>query len=402
MASALSAFHLAHLSWRLLLGQGLRRQRLIFFLHITSIALGAGSALLILTLFDSFQRAIVGYLYDAVGALWVRAYGEEQESRPLPIEKPYVRALAGSSVRAEPAIHLPVLLQGKGERYEGVQLISVAPSWWQGRWAEWVRPLPQAWVGEGKIVISRKLSQRLNLQLGDKATVVWLADPPRLRRLTVVGLYEARLDEIDRQIAFVPLELGQRLLGWDSTQIQIGHLFVQSSQDLDQLAEALSQRIPITYEITPLTAIFPDIFDWLGLIRQNVQLILLLVGAVSFFTVAAAFLVLQMAQRLRYEVCAALGARSWQLWSLALYQALFSVAIGVGLGAGLVSLFLLSQQVWEWVRLDPENYLLSTLPVYWNWRAYGYVGGGALGLAVLLTAVAYPYRRVVRILSQVE
>lgn len=200
----------------------------------------------------------------------------------------------------------------------------------------------------------------------------------------------------------MPIELGRTLLNWSPTQAQTIHLFLPEHIPADSLAEALSWQLPYSYEILPAQTVFRDIFDWIGLIQQNVEVILAIVLGLSFFSVASAFLVLQMVQRLRYELCWALGARRSQLWLLTAYQAVFSLSIGILLGEGLAALLLYSQQRWQWLQLDPESYLIPTLPVYWHGPAFLAVAGIGIGLAIPLTLIAYPRRRLVRLLAHTE
>lgn len=404
MAQAVSPFRvsfaLGYVGFKLLIGQGLRRQRTVFFLQVGAIALSSGAALLILILSYSFRTTIAERLYGYFGGLWIKYYAEAQETAPKPIEKVYVEGLL---YRTEPAIHLPMLIEGRGTAYAGVDVVAVEASWWKNPlWQQaLIQPIHE-WTGENGVVLSRRLAQRLGIRIGDEVILVWLADPPRLRRLPVLSLYDAKIDEIDRQIVFVPLPLAQVLLGWDSTQIQIAHLFFSDPTQQTSIAEAIVERLPHFYEILPIEQIFPDIFGWLGLIEQNVQVILGIVLGLSIFAVASGFLVLQFSQRLRYEILWSLGAQPIHLRMIALYQAIFSVLLGTVIGIGWSSLLLWTQWQWEWFRLDPENYLLPAVPVQWYLSAYGYVMGTSIVIGGLISVLAYPRRRALRLLTQAE
>gem|GEM_PF-1195457 len=409
MAKVVSAFRgligLIGLSWRLVWGLGLRRQRMIFFLQVGLVTCSVAGTVLLLSLSQAFRGAITERLYQYMGRFWVRYYGEEQESRPLPLEKPFLAKLESmGGVVVVPAIHLPVLIESAARRYEGITVLAVAPSWWQKTaWKALLTEQGLPLEGDSVIVLSQTLARRLGVRIGDPVTLLWLGNEhPRLRRLHVAALYQAHLEEIDRQVGFVALSMGQALLGWDSTQVQVGHLFVSGGGSVDSLAEAWSTNLPVFYEMLPIESLYPDIFDWLGLIEQNLQVILGIVLALAFFSVASAFLVLQFAQRLRYEIAWALGARPLQLLSITLGQAVFSVGVGVLLGEGIAALLLAGQERWAWVQLDAENYLLSVLPISWEGRPFYTVAGVALGLAAVLSFLAYPRKRHVRLLSQAE
>ncbi|MCS7152844.1 MAG: ABC transporter permease [Bacteroidia bacterium] len=391
---------LSYLAARLLLGHGLRRQRLVFFLQLTAIALGSGAALLILVLSHSFTSVITEKLYGYFGRLWIQYYAAEQESHPRPVEKRY---LASLPFRVEPAIHLPVLVEGAEQRYEGIQLLAVEKSWWEiPTWKAALKGALPSWSSEEGIILSRRLAQRLGTPVGADVVIVWFSEPPRMRRLRVVALYDAQIEEIDGRIAFAPIHLGRELLGWDTTQVQVGHLFPFSAEPYETYIESLLEKLPMLYEVLPIENVFPDIFGWLGLIQQNVHVILGIVIGLSFFVVASGFLVLQFSQRLRYEVLWVLGAVPFQLRSITFFQALLSILLGSLIGIGWSSALLWTQAKWEWFRLDPENYLLSAVPVRWNWQAYMYVIGVGVLLSIILSLLMYPKRRALRLLTQAE
>ncbi|MEN3040724.1 MAG: FtsX-like permease family protein [Bacteroidia bacterium] len=393
-------YPLSYLAQRLLLGQGLRRQRFIFLLQLGAIALSSGGALLILMLSYSFRTVITERLHGYFGSLWVQYYAGEQANEPRPIQRSYLYRL---NARVESAVHLPVLIEGSEGKYEGVQAIAVEKSWWENPlWRSNVSLVTTDWSEESGIILSRRLADRLGVQLGEKITLVWLAEPPRLRRLPVIGLYDARIEEIDKRVAFVPLPLGQRLLGWDSSQVQIGHVYIHSPEDQQAVAETLIQSLPSSYELVPIQNIFPDIFGWLGLIEQNVQVILGIVVGLSFFAIASGFLVLQFAQRLRYEVLWVLGTTPSQLRYIIFHQAVLSVMLGTFIGMAWASLLLWTQAEWNWFHLDPENYLLSSIPVRWHYKPYFYVIGMGLLLSAGLSWLTYPRKRSLRLLAQAE
>ncbi|MCS7298100.1 MAG: hypothetical protein RMK19_08735 [Bacteroidia bacterium] len=404
MASSLSFIRglasLGYLSLRLLIGQGLGRQRLVFCLQIGAIALSSGAALIILVLFQSFRLAITDSLYQYFGTFWIQYYAEEYESRLQPIDRAYLDRLG---VRVEPAIHLPIFIEGRDGRSDGIQLIAVEASWWElPLWrSRLAYPISQ-WNGESGIVLSRRLAQRLGVSVGEKVTLLWLADPPRLRRLPVLSLYEAHLEEVDRQVAFAPLSLAQTLLGWQVSQVQVAHVFMPSSIQQDKSAEEIAEKLPNFYEIVPMEAIFPDIFNWISLIEQNVQLILLIVLGLTIFVVSSGFLVLQFGQRLRYEVLWAIGIHPLHLRTFTLFQAMWSVGLGTAGGLSWASLLLWTQAKWGWFHLDPESYLLPVIPVHLTWKPYIGVIGAGLCLAIGLGLLSYPKRRLLRLLTQAE
>jgi lipoprotein-releasing system permease protein len=375
----------AHISlaFRLLVGTGWRRQRLLFFLEVGVVSLAVLGAILTLVLSHSFERAITEKLYNYLGAFWVRSFAQEVESEPRPLKRPSLNIESLSGVRVVGAVHLSVLMESAQAPYEGVQLLAVEAAWFEGMWRSALqKPLP-AWQGH-VAVLSERLAQRLQVKVGDEVIIAWLSDPPRFRKLKVIALYHSGMEEIDARIAFVPLEVGQALRRYAPDQVQVLHVFLASLSDFGAVLEALQENLSIDEEIVPIDYLFRDIFDWLGLIRQNVSLILSIVVGLSFFVAVSAFLVLMLTARVRFQVLRSLGMSRWGLWGLVVAQAIGVVGIGVGIGSLLAGGLLFLQAKWGWVRLDPESYLLEKVPVYWEGLPFVYVGIGAVLLAILM------------------
>ena len=373
----------AGLAFRLLLGTGWRRQRLLFLLEVGVVSIAVTGTILTLILSRSFERAIQEKLYGYLGAVWIRSYGQEVESEPLPISRETIDTLSLGQVRLVGAIHLPVLMESARAPYEGVQILAVEARWFSGMWGAVLSQPISDWKG-AVVVLSEKLAQRLQIKVGDEVTIAWLSDPPRFRKLKVVALYHSGLEEIDARIAFVPLEIGQALRRYASDQIQVAHVFWDASVDLGPILETLQERLPPEDEIVPIEYLFRDIFDWLQLIRQNSDLILAIVVGMSFFVGVAAFLVLMLTARVRFQVLRCIGMSRRGLWGMVIIQAMGVVGIGAAMGSLLAGGLLFLQDRWGWVRLDPESYLIERIPVYWDGVPFVYAGLGALLLAVVM------------------
>lgn len=370
------------LGLRLLVGVGLRRQRVVFSIAVGVVALSVAAAILTLVFARSFERAIVSRLYSYLGAAWIQAYGGDFESEPPSLSKQRLLALKGYQIR--PAIHLPMLIEAKPGQYEGVDLLCVDTSWFQGPWGS----RPAAWEGP-VLLLSKSLVTRLGLKVGDPVILAWLKEPIRFRRVRLIGTFQSGLSEIDQRLALAPLELGQKLRGWEADQVQVGHVFLAPETPSSWLYD-LQEKLAITDEILPIESIFPDIFDWLGLIEQNVWLILGIVLAMSFFVLCASFLVLGLAQRVRFQLLGFLGMSRFDLWRLIATQAFFTVGLGAFLGSLVATLILYAQYMWGWIRLDPESYLLDRVPVFWEAAAYLQVWGLALGLSGVVGLLIAP------------
>ena len=127
----------------------------------------------------------------------------------------------------------------------------------------------------------------------------------------------------------------------------------------------------------------PQIFSWLELMDLNVWLILGLMIAVAIVTMVSGLLIIILERTQMIGVLKALGAKNQQVRHVFLWFATFVLGKGLlwgnALGLGLIAL----QHLMGFVRLDPQTYYVSTVPVEISWPIVL-----ALNVATLLVCVA--------------
>ena len=68
-----------------------------------------------------------------------------------------------------------------------------------------------------EVLFSRKIANYLRLEVGDEAMIYFVQDPPRYRKLEVVGIYETGLEEFDEKLAIGDINLIRRINNWPDT-----------------------------------------------------------------------------------------------------------------------------------------------------------------------------------------
>jgi lipoprotein-releasing system permease protein len=81
------------------------------------------------------------------------------------------------------------------------------------------RPIALPDSGYGKeVMISTSVASLLKLGLGDDLVVYFIADPMRVRKFRIAGIYETGLEEFDRLYVFCDINAIRRLNGWNDRQ----------------------------------------------------------------------------------------------------------------------------------------------------------------------------------------
>ena len=257
-----------------------------------------------------------------------------------------------------------------------------------------------------EVLISSTIASKLKLKVGDKMrTYFWQSGTDgsnavangtyRSRAFTVSGIYNTDLTEMDELYVVGSLATVQRLNGWDSLQVGGYELLVDDYHHLDVVANDVTMQLPIDLRITTITEAHPALFSWLHLLNTNITLILAIMCLVSAVAIVSALLIMIFEKSATIGLLKALGATNISVRRIFLLKATGLMLLGIAIGDAVALLLSLAQQHWQLIRLDPESYSMSHVPVLVNPWVYIAVSLGTL--AVCLLALLLPTAGISRI-----
>lgn len=222
-----------------------------------------------------------------------------------------------------------------------------------------------------QIILSQATADRLKVSTGDNLYLYFL-DPgstaPRIRKVTVAGLFHTGMDEVDREFGLCDIRLLQRINNWDADAINGYQVDLDDAQYSDTTAAIIFNN----YIDAPLTTstmhdIYPNVFDWLELQNVNAQIVLAIMAIVAIINLAVALLILIVEQARMVGLLKALGMRHSSQRSIFLYYSSLIAFAGMLLGniIGLGVCYL--QQRTGFLKLSEATYYMSQVPVRINW-----------------------------------
>ena len=247
-----------------------------------------------------------------------------------------------------------------------------------------------------EVLISSTIASKLKLGVGDKMrTYFWQDDSYRARAFTVSGIYNTDLTEMDELYVVGSLGTVQRLNGWDSLQAGGYEVLVDDYRHLDDIALLVSEQLPVELRLTTITQAHPALFSWLDLLNTNITLILAIMCLVSAVAIVSALLIMIFEKSATIGLLKALGATNASVRRIFLLKASGLIAGGIVIGDVVALVLSVMQSHWQLVRLDPESYSMSHVPVLVD--PWVYLGISAATLAVCLLALLLPTAGISRI-----
>ena len=229
-------------------------------------------------------------------------------------------------------------------------------------------------VSSNRMLISKPMADKLRLKTGERIFAYFIdSNGVRARRFTISGIYQTNLTQFDTVMCFIDLYTAVRLNGWQPDQASGAEVSVGDFERVDD-TEAIFinkvnrqvDRYGETYSTKTIRELNPQIFSWLDLLDLNVWIILALMTAVAGVTMISGLLIIILERTTMIGVLKALGARNKTIRRTFLWFATFMIGKGLLFG-NLIGIGLVLLQRWTGlVKLDPETYYVSTVPVELN------------------------------------
>lgn len=223
--------------------------------------------------------------------------------------------------------------------------------------------------------IPDRLAKMLGLKPGDRLLSYFIGEKVKVRNFTVREIYPTVIPGDNNLIVFAGLEDMQRLNGWSTDEVSAVEVRLNSATigNMELASLDISTRLLATVpedEDVPLATTaarkFNTIFSWLDLLDLNAVLILVLMTIVAGFNMISGLLIMLFRNISTIGLLKALGMKDKKISEVFLRVAsnvvLKGMFIGNLIGFGICAI----QSTTHLLKLNPENYFLSYVPVQLN------------------------------------
>lgn len=388
-----------------------RRTHFISFISMTSmlgIALGVTALITVLSVMNGFERELRDRILGMASHATVTTFGGRlsdwqgveqavMEHDDVIAAAPYVRGetMLSAGKQVSGAIIRGIL---PGEEETVSDVLSHLRN---GD----VRHLKE---GEYGIILGNELAYALGVGLGDAVTMVSpqiMVGPigvmPRLRRFTVVGVFEVGMYEYDRGVALVHMKDAARLfrLGDDVTGVR---LKLHDLFDAPLVARELGTQLAGDYRVQDWTRQHANFFRAVKTEKRVMFIILTLIIAVAAFNIVSTLIMVVTDKRADIAILRTLGASPGSIMMIFVIQGaiigifgtLLGVAGGVALALNVETIVPAIESLFNVQFLAADVYYISKVPSELHWNDVGIMAAVALVLSLLATL--YPAWRAAR------
>ena len=388
-----------------------RRTHFISFISLTSmlgIALGVTALITVLSVMNGFEHELRERILGMASHATVSTYGgrlEDWQSVEQLVQKHNEVIAAAPYVRGESML-------SAGKQVSGAIIRGILPDA-EVSVSDVVTHVRDGSVrhlipGDYGIILGSELAYAMGVGLGDAVTVVSprvMVGPvgvlPRLRRFTVVGIFEVGMYEYDRGVALVHMEDAARLF-------QLGDAITGVRLKLDDLFRApavaaeLGRQLGADYLVKDWTRQHANFFRAVKTEKRVMFIILTLIVAVAAFNIVSTLVMVVADKRSDIAILRTLGASPRTIMMVFVIQGaiigvfgtLLGVAGGVALALNIETIVPAIEALFNVQFLAPDVYYISDVPSELHWDDVGVMATVALVLSLLATL--YPAWRAAR------
>jgi len=221
-----------------------------------------------------------------------------------------------------------------------------------------------------EVVISKKLSQLLNLKTGDNLPMYFIQNPSRMRKFKISGIYQTYLEEFDKMFVLADIRHIQKLNDWSENLISGFEITIDNFDNLDVIANNIfdvagTKILPDGSKLRIQTIVekYPYIFDWIGLFNTNLWIILVLMVLVAGFNMVSGLLIMILERTNMIGILKAIGAKNISIQRIFLYNSAFLISRGLFWGNLFGIGLCVIQYYFRIFTLDQTSYYVEYVPI---------------------------------------
>lgn len=217
------------------------------------------------------------------------------------------------------------------------------------------------------VIIPERLAGMLSLGVGDPMLTYFVGeDKVKARKFTVRGIYSSPVQADGNLVVLSSMNDLRRVAELGDGECTGVEIRLEPQYRSDYALR--SKTAEIGAAVYPLHAVssadrFPQLFDWLSLIDLNVIAIIILMTVVAGFNMISGLLILLFRSKSTIGTLKAMGMSDKSIAGVFLRVSARISGIGMLAGNAVALLFCLVQGCTHLLKLNPENYFVSYVPV---------------------------------------
>ena len=235
-----------------------------------------------------------------------------------------------------------------------------------------------------QILISKIMSDKLKISVGDDLISYFFDEKTRLRKFKVCGIYETTMIEFDEYYCIIDIRILQRLNNWNQNQVGGLEIYLKDNYSTIELTEKINEEISFDLLASNLYDNFPQIFSWLELQNINVRIIIILMVIIGLVNIVTIMFVILATKKTFYQITKSIGFSNKVLRKVFQYHTTFILTYGLLIGNIVALLASIIQKKLKVIKLDPTVYFMEYVPIKINFTDVAILNLSAIILSLFV------------------
>jgi lipoprotein-releasing system permease protein len=248
------------------------------------------------------------------------------------------------------------------------------------------------------VAIPETFAKKAGTSVGDRMLTYFVGEKMQVRQFNVAEIYDSGVDPDGKFLIYADIDDMRRLNGWTADQASLLEVMLkpdfktekgmkESASQIGFIMNAYEQEEDDTLIASSAISKYPQLFGWLSLIDFNVFFILLLMTIVAGFNMISGLLIMLFENISTIGLLKSLGMTDVSISKVFLSSSAVLVLKGMAAGNAIAILFCIVQGTTHLLKLDPENYFVSYVPVHLDFGMIVVADLAAMAIIMLLLLI---------------
>ncbi len=219
-----------------------------------------------------------------------------------------------------------------------------------------------------EVILSEKIANDLSLKANDSIVTIFSKEDqkPIYRKFLIKGIYKTDIKLVDDLYMIGDINHVRKVMNMGDKEVGGLDVFLTDTDKMEAAFPQIEQYIGYRNYAEKVTEKYPQILDWINIFNQNISLIIAIMLIVVVINIIMVLLILIIERTNSIGVLKTMGASNAQIRSIFINYTLLIMVPGLFAGNAIGLGLLLIQKYTGVIKLDPENYFISTVPVDLN------------------------------------
>lgn len=244
-----------------------------------------------------------------------------------------------------------------------------------------------------------RMASSLGLSEGEDVLIYFVGEKVKVRKFNIRSLYDSIIDSDDNLLVYASMDDLQRVNGWGRDSVSALEIslspsyrterkITEASREAGAIALAFAGEEDASVIASSSVDRYPQLYDWLNLIDSNVFFILVLMTVVAGFNMISGLLIMLFENIPMIGTLKSLGMKDRTIARIFLRASSSLVLKGMAAGNLIALAFCALQSATRLLKLDPENYFVSFVPVHID--PAGIIAADMISYAVIMILLLVP------------